>query len=106
MRFTNLFAVLSFVASALAAKYILVLNPSADIDNFSAKLVENGITIVSAFPFFNILVVETSTHDVAALQKYEEVSSAEAEQIYSIGLPPSSPEPAPVETPFPLPGWS
>ncbi|OHW99202.1 hypothetical protein CSPAE12_02086 [Colletotrichum incanum] len=106
MRFTNLFTVFSCVAGALAAKYILVLDPSTDIDGFIAKLEENEIDVLTKFPLFKILVVETNSHDIAALESYDEVLSAEEDQISSIDPPPSSPEPLPVETPFPLPGWS
>ncbi|GJC87261.1 hypothetical protein ColTof4_12869 [Colletotrichum tofieldiae] len=106
MRFNNLLAVFSFVTGALAAKYILVLNASTDVDDFSAKLEEKDIDVLAKFPFFKILVVETDSHDVAALEAYDEVLSAEEDQDSSIGPLPTSSEPLPVDTPFPLPGWS
>ncbi|KAK6218487.1 hypothetical protein QIS74_06367 [Colletotrichum tabaci] len=115
MRFTNILTAFSCIASALAAKYILVLNPTTDIESFSAKLAQDSILVVSKFPLFNILVVQTYIHDIAALESYPEVSDAEVDQIVTIGpvippvplpspLPDSEyPEVPPVPLPSPLP---
>ncbi|TQN63817.1 hypothetical protein CSHISOI_11603, partial [Colletotrichum shisoi] len=115
MRFTNILTAFSCVASALAGKFILVLNPTADIESFSAKLKQDDISVVSKFPLFNILVVQTDTHDIAALESYPEVSDAEVDQVVTIGpvvplvplpspLPDSEyPEVPPVPLPSPLP---
>ncbi|KAK1993860.1 hypothetical protein LX36DRAFT_232739 [Colletotrichum falcatum] len=93
MRFSNSLIACSFVASALADNFVVLLDYDVDLREF-VDGIEDDINVVDEFPFFNMVTVDTDETGAAALRDHPGVLAVELEQPYSIGLPEASPAPS------------